>query len=379
MRVPPPSARSATISPSCVSATWRTIASPRPDPGIPRAAAVAALSLVAGTANAGPFERTSTSTAGPAHLRDTVLREAARTLLARTATDFWGGAYTTSTGETVRVFSSDAYAADTSFNQVRAEAIVRLPHGTEVGALTAYFLTYDEMQNVCGIQALACYSPRDQTIVALGENAPDGTSAEAILAHEYGHHVARNRINPPWVALDWGTKRWASTVAICPKVRAREVVPSDPLRYELDPAEGFAEAYRVLTEIRAGRQPEWWGIVDELFYPNAAALAAIEQDVATPWTQNTTVVRSARVGPAAAARSRTFRVATPLDGTLRVTVRPAARSAVRLTLSAGSTVLARSSAAITTVQTTVCGQRSVSVRVDRIRGAGAFRLTISRP
>jgi hypothetical protein len=342
-------------------------------------AGAAALGLAAGTANAAPFEGSSTGVAAAPQLRDTILREPARTALARAATGVWGGSYVTSTGETVRVFSSDAYAVDTSFNQARAEAIVRLPHGAEVAVLTAYFLTFDEMQNVCGSQALACYSPRDQTLIALGENAPDGTSAEAILAHEYGHHVARNRINPPWSALDWGTKRWASTMAICPRVRAREVFPSDPLNYELDPAEGFAEAYRVLTEVRAGRQPEWWGIVDELFYPNAAALTAIEQDVATPWTQNTTIGRPGRVGAAAALRSRTFRVTTPLDGTLRAAVRPAARSAVRLTLSAGSTVLARGSAALANVQTTVCGQRSVAVRVDRLRGAGTFQLTISRP
>ena len=35
MRVPPPSACSATTSPPCDSATWRTIASPRPEPGHP--------------------------------------------------------------------------------------------------------------------------------------------------------------------------------------------------------------------------------------------------------------------------------------------------------------------------------------------------------
>jgi hypothetical protein len=37
MRVPPPSARSALTSPPCASATWRTMASPNPDPGMPRA------------------------------------------------------------------------------------------------------------------------------------------------------------------------------------------------------------------------------------------------------------------------------------------------------------------------------------------------------
>jgi hypothetical protein len=37
MSVPPPSARSAVTSPPCASATWRTMASPSPDPGMPRA------------------------------------------------------------------------------------------------------------------------------------------------------------------------------------------------------------------------------------------------------------------------------------------------------------------------------------------------------
>jgi hypothetical protein len=335
--------------------------------------------VAAGTGGAATDERAPTATTAAPRLHDTVLREPARTLLARSATDFWGGTYTTSTGEMVRVFSSDAYAADTSFNQARAEAIVRLPHGSELAAVTAYFLTFDEMQTVCGSQALACYSPRDQALIALGEDAPDGTNAASILAHEYGHHIARNRLNPPWKALDYGPKRWSTSVAICPRERAGEVFPNNPLQYELDPAEGFAEAYRVLTEVRAGRQPDWWGIVDRLFYPNDAALAAIEQDVASPWTENTTVVRSGRVAATGAARSRTIRVATPLDGTMRVTVRPPARSAIRLSVSSGSRVLARGSASLTSVQATVCGQRSVAVRVDRVRGAGAFRLTISRP
>ena len=339
-----------------------------------------ALALLPGTASAAPAERARSSVAAAAPaFRDTILREPARAALARAEADVWGGAYLTSTGETVRVFSSDAYSADTSFNQVRAEAIVRLPHGPEVASLTAFFLTFAEMESVCGIQALACYSPREQTLFTLGEDAPDGTGADSILAHEYGHHLARNRLNTPWQALDWGTKRWASTLAVCPRVRSGELFPADPFRYELDPAEGFAEAYRVLAETRAGRQPVWWGIVDELFYPNAAAQAAIERDVRTPWTGNTSLSRSGRVAAAGAARSRTFRVATPLDGVVRVNVRPPARSAVRLTLSAGSTVLARTSPAVTTAQTIVCGQRSVTVRVDRVRGAGTFSLAISRP
>jgi hypothetical protein len=345
---------------------------------LPAGLVVVLVAMCAGTAQAAPAERASGAPAAPS-LRDTILREPARTLLAREATNVWGGAYVTSTGETVRVFASDAYAGDTSFNQARAEAIVRLPHGAELSALTSYFLTFDEMQSICGRQALACYSPRNQTLISLGENAPDGTSAESIMAHEYGHHLAANRINPPWIALDWGTKRWASAVGICARERAGEVFPGDPFRYELDPAEGFAEAYRVLTEIRAGRSSEWWDIVDRLFYPDAAALAAIEQDVATPWAAATALARSGSVSAARAARTRSFRVPTPLDGTLRVTVRPPARAALRLTVAAGSTVLKQAAAGARTVETTVCGQREVVVRVARVRGAGTFRLAISRP
>jgi hypothetical protein len=335
--------------------------------------------LLAGPAEAAPAERTSVSDQPPA-LRYTVLRAPARTLLAQRVAGIWGGAYTTSTGETVRVFSSDAYAADVSFNQARAETIAHLPHGSELASLTAYFLTVEEMQSVCGGQALACYSPQDQAVVALGEDAPNGTNAESILTHEYGHHLARNRINTPWQALDWGTKRWATYMRICPRERDGEVFPGDALNYELDPAEGFAESYRVMAETRMGKEAVWWGIVDSLFFPDEAARAAVEQDVVAPWTGNTSLARSGRVAAAGAGRVRSFRIATPLDGMLRVTVRPPAKAEVTVSIgTTGGSVLARTGKGVRSIQTTVCGEREVVVRVHRIRGAGRFQLAISRP
>jgi hypothetical protein len=312
-------------------------------------------------------------------LRPTVLLQPARALLAQRVGGLLGGTYTTSTGETVTVFSSAAYAADTSFNQAHAEAIARLPHGHELASVTAFFLTFDEMQSICGEQALACYAPRDESLVALGEDAPDGTDAESILAHEYGHHVARNRINAPWRALTWGTKRWATQLGICSRERAGEVFPGDPFHYDLDPAEGFAEAYRMTAETLAGKEPVWWGIVNRLFLPDAAARTAIARDVASPWRAGTLLTRTgafARTG----AGSRSFRISTPLDGTLLVTVKPPARSLIRVSVSGdGARDLARGSSAVPTVQTTICGERTVVIRVDRVRGAGAFRLRISRP
>ena len=50
-------------------------------------------------------------------------------------------------------------------------------------------------------------------------------SAEAIIAHEYGHHVAANRSNAPWAALDWGTKRWATYIQVCGRARDGRALP----------------------------------------------------------------------------------------------------------------------------------------------------------
>ena len=36
------------------------------------------------------------------------------------------------------------------------------------------------------------------------------TTAASVLTHEYGHHIADSRQNPPWPSVNWGTKRWAS-------------------------------------------------------------------------------------------------------------------------------------------------------------------------
>jgi hypothetical protein len=62
-------------------------------------------------------------------------------------------------------------------------------------------------------EALGCYG--GQTLVVVGESM-DGIAPSSIATHEYGHHVAANRSNAPWPAIDWGTKRWASQVESAP-------------------------------------------------------------------------------------------------------------------------------------------------------------------
>jgi hypothetical protein len=221
---------------------------------------------------------------------------------------------------------------------------------------------------VCGFSALACYDSRSSDLVAPGDDPIDGPPSEAIIAHEYGHHVAAHRLNNPWSAVDWGTKRWATYEQVCPRTTQGVLYPGDESsHYQQNPGEGFAEAYRVLNERKLGRAETSWEIVDRVMYPDDAALAAVEQDVLAPWT-GAAVLRFSGV-----AKTRTFTIGTPLDGTLRATVRGPYR--IDLLSAAG----ARLKSGTTTASTTVCGSRTVRVRVTRVTKTGLFALTVTRP
>ncbi len=301
--------------------------------------------------------------------------------LATTLPPSWGGSYTTSSGERVTVLASRSYVEDPASNQRWAEFLASLVHGSELASVTLFLAPYSEVQSVCGSGAAACYSPREQLIVAPGEDFPE-ISAETIVTHEYGHHVAANRSNAPWEALDWGTKRWATAENICAQTQAGLLFPgNESSLYELNPGEGFAESYRLLHERRAGAAETPWAVVDRRLYPSAAALTALQLDVLRPWRTNTTAVLAGTVGAARATRS--LAVSTPLDGALRISFRAPARSRLRIALYRGSAVISRavttSTARRGTLSTTVCGTRSFRLRVTRISGAGRFTATVSRP
>src|SRR5688500_10812925 len=143
-----------------------------------------------------------------------------------------------------------------------------------------------------------------------------GVTAEEVARHEYGHHVAAHRSNPPWRAADWGPKRWATAEEVCRRVAARTAFPAGTGDYRLDPGEAFAEAYRALVETRAG-SPFRWDLVDGSFSPDPATLTAVARDVARPWTApvRTTVARRFVAG---GSRRALVPVAVPLDGTVDV-------------------------------------------------------------
>ena len=297
----------------------------------------------------------------------------------RTAS-WWGGRIAASTGEPVTVYVSAHYPEDRAVAQAWADFFAGLIHGPELPSMTAYVAPLEEVGVLCGAPALGCYGA--DRLVTVGEDV-DAIRATSVAAHEYGHHVAAHRTNPPWRALDWGTKRWATAMGICTQAERGTVFPGDEGDfYRLNPGEAFAESFRLLNERRSDPSLTTWPIVDPSLFPSVAALKAVEDDVVRPWTAPTSTLRRARFR-AGRPRAWTHRVATPLDGELQVTLELPPATPYRLSLRDGAgRVVARglwSSATRQSASFTVCGHRRVTVRVERNGPPARFVLRIRRP
>jgi hypothetical protein len=289
-----------------------------------------------------------------------------------------GGRYVTASGDAVTVRISAAYAADPGAAQRWADFFSSLVHGPELALLDAYVAPLDEVQTLCNGdgEVLGCY--RADRLVTVGDSS-GGIAPESVAAHEYGHHVAYNRVNPPWVAEDWGTKRWATDMGICARVADDTAFPGDEgIGYTLNPGEAFAESYRVLNETEAGL-PLTWPIVDNSFRPDAAALAALQEDVVQPWTAPTT--RTLHVRFAGGRRTWSYRLDTPLDGDLTARLSTGSDD-LDLRAAAGGAVLARGSwteSGDKGIDYRICGERSLVLRVTRGGAARSFTLRLSAP
>jgi hypothetical protein len=352
----------------------------------PLAALVSGLLLVAALIAAAVGGNTSTAgRAAPTLARSidaspgTALRQAR---LSRAALTWRGGPITTSTGETVDVRVSDALPVETSTPEGWAEFLTGLTHGPEISRLTLYITTLDEVQQICGSRALGCYS-RDE-IVAPGELTLGGTTPEEVVRHEYGHHVALHRLNSPWAAIDWGPKRWASTAGVCARASRKEVFPGDEgSNYELNPGEAWAEVYRLMDERRAGIATASWQIVSSSFFPSDDALDAAERDVLEPWTGTSSTLFT-RVFRKATKKVWWIPLRTPLDGDLRVkAVLPKGGThEVALVASDRSTIIRRAQwvgQRVKSLVGSVCGQRSLFVRVTQSGALGRTRVSVTTP
>jgi hypothetical protein len=300
--------------------------------------------------------------------------------LSNQATTWVGGEQTTSTGETVTVFVASDADPDPAAAAARwAEFLAGVLHGPELGLVEAYFGKLHSVEEMCESQrVLGCYG--GNLFVSIAEPV-DGVTPEEVARHEYGHHVAAHRENPPWLAIDWGTKRWASEEDVCARSEAGTAFPgAGGHRYELDPGEAFAEAFRVADERRAGRPDFAWDLVDASFRPDERALSAVEEDVLRPWN----AAPPARLRGRFAGRSRVWARAleTRLDGDLEVRLRLLAGAGHAVALLDGGEVVARGAwtgSGVRTLRYRVCGSRALTLRVTRAGGPAAFTLTVAQP
>ena len=287
----------------------------------------------------------------------------------------WGGSYPAgdSLGSYVQIQVSDTYPVDQALPQDWATYLGTLVHGPELARLTLNLVPLSAVTTICGSQALACYDSERETIYASPEDQLDSPPAKEIVTHEYGHHVANNRTDAPWAALDYGTKRWASYENVCAKATAGAASPGDEgTHYFQNSGEAFAESYRVLNLQKQGRTDIRWDIIDRRFFPDATALTLLEEDVTTPWVAPTSAKLRGSFGYGAV---RTFTVQTQLDGSFSARLVSPTKAKMRLSLYEGSKLVTRGA----TLHYEVCGQRMLTLKVERLAGRGAFTVDVSTP
>ena len=263
-----------------------------------------------------------------------------------------------------------------------ADFLGTLIHGFEMELLTVQLDTPSQIEFDCGYGAQACYYGGENKIVHNGDDAPapDGASREFVLAHEYGHHVARHRESPsPFpAAIDWGTPRWSSYENVCRRSRAGALFPgNEGLHYFRDPGEAFAESFAHLRFPESGVPWRWVRALE----PDAEAFQAIREDTLDPWLGRTAFrLRGHIPAPQGGVAVKVFQ--TPLDGT--VSLRPSGDRRYDLSLlSPAGRVLRTSRQGYgfgDRLNYTVCGQSQLRVAIHSPRHhGGAFKLQIQRP
>jgi hypothetical protein len=246
---------------------------------------------------------------------DAVLAHANRPMRAASAAGPGVRRYATRDGYSVAVQSSPSYAPDPAADQKLVDFLDTRVHGPELGDLSVYVGTPDEIVSLCGgdPSTVACYAIDEQRMYVPGESVA-GVPVEYAITHEYGHHIASWRSNAPWDALDWGAKRWSSAVRVCTWVRGGQLFPGNQgAHYWDDPGEGFADTYAHMHYPQAP-----WDY-NALMRPSARSMAALREDVLHPWSKPRSRTFHGRLGRRHAKRS--FHIRLTLDGDVDLNLR----------------------------------------------------------
>lgn len=263
-----------------------------------------------------------------------------------------------------------------------------LPHGRELSRLKLFVATDPELRALCGARTMACYDPISERMTVSGEHAEiAGIPRESVIAHEYGHHIANNRVGGIWSAFAAGTPRWSTYERVCEHKRAGEAFPGNQgARYWSNPGEAFAQSYAELVAPTA----EWH--YSPLFQPDPTALRKLREDVLDPLAprhRSWRVGAPSRAGPAiesaqavGAPFARTIGVA--YDGRVRVRVRglEGTRLSAALLDPADGSVLASAGPSpdgVTRLRFASCGHRSLRLEVAPSGGAGSFEVDLVGP
>ena len=309
--------------------------------------------------------------------RDRVIRSAPRATASAAATAHTA-AYAASDGATVAVTFAAGAQQDTTLARSYVNFLDRLPHGSELDSLHIRIVPGSQVARQCGGQegTLACYQFGTSTMTVpdsgLGASS-QGFSTGYVIAHEYGHHIARHRDNSPFPSIDYGPRYWASYEAVCARTIAGRLAPGDENEnYLYNPGEAWADTYAHLA------YPDHvWQFAD-LLRPDAGAYAAARKDVLHPWQRSV-----ARTFQGTSAASQSFRFTLHLDGPLRIRLSGPRTSRFRLVLrSSGKTQASRTSSggSATISYPAACRDRAaetLTATVTRVAGSGSPVLRVS--
>jgi hypothetical protein len=269
---------------------------------------------------------------------------------------------------TIPVTIANSFKGDPNVAGTYAAFLGTLPHGAELASLKVIVVPAAEINSDCGGEdgdgILACYSSDEQTMIVPGDSSgSDDVSVNYVIAHEYGHHVARHRSNAPLPAIDFGPKRWSSYELVCDKADKGKVAPGDEGRgYAFNPGEAWAETYaRLVFPLQA------WQLAS-ILKPDQGSYLAASADVLQPWTQRVSTTFSGSRG------LKAFKLPITLDGAFTLQL---SRKPKNLVVKSGGQVVERLTGRKRLHYKIACRDKQTEMLRIYVRGTGAYTLKAS--